>query len=273
MVGKVGDGPSSLLGSCHDNLVVAFETVARVVPGGIVEQIGGLTAVRGEMPGPGFNWVFGLDHPKSIAQVREGIERVFSRTRTEFQVLTLPGTSDELDPVIQEAGLTEMEVIPGMVLDPIPDSHPRPPKALEVRLATTPKEVDDHLTTGALGFGVAPDFFHSWKPSILAGASGPWVHGANYVGYAGRKPAATSVRIRTGDVAGIYFVSTLPEFRRRGFGEAMAWRAVSDGRAAGCTLGYLQASKMGRPIYEKMGFRVIGEYREWRKPGAGGSAD
>ena len=53
----------------------------------------------------------------------------------------------------------------------------------------------------------------------------------------------------------------------------MAWRAVLDGRAAGCTLGYLQASKMGRPIYEKMGFRVVGEYREWRKPGAGGRAD
>ena len=270
MVFKAAGSPSSLLESCHENLVVAYETVARIVPGGLVEQIGGLTAVLGQMPGPGFNWVFGLNPPTSVAKVREGIRRLFLRTRTEFQFLTLPETLDELYPVIQEMGLTESEVIPGMVLDPIPKARHRPPKALDVRRATRPKEVADHLRTGALGFGVAPNFFDSWKAATLAGASGPWAHGANYIGYVSGKPAATSVRIRTGDVAGIYFVSTLPEFRRRGFGEAMTWRAVSDGRAAGCKLSYLQPSTMGRPIYERMGFRVIEEYSEWRKPRADG---
>jgi predicted acetyltransferase len=66
----------------------------------------------------------------------------------------------------------------------------------------------------------------------------------------------------TGDVAGIYFVSTLAEFRRRGFGEAMTWRAIADARTTGCTLSYLQASRMGRHIYEGMGFRVFEEYSE-----------
>jgi predicted acetyltransferase len=73
-------------------------------------------------------------------------------------------------------------------------------------------------------------------------------------------------------VAGIYFVSTLLEFRRRGFGEAMTWRGVLDGRATGCRLSYLRASRMGRPMYEKIGFRVVEEYRGWRKPRAEGSA-
>jgi GNAT superfamily N-acetyltransferase len=268
MVRKDAVSASSLSRACHENLVEAFESVARIVPGGAIERIGGLTAVRGGMPGPGFNWVFGLTRPTSVAKVTEGIKRLFLRTRTEFQFLTLPETSEELDPVIQAMGLTETEVVPGMVLDPIPGFRHRPPKALKIRRATRPKEATDHLRTGAMGFGVAPDFFDAWKPAILAGASGPWAQGVSYTGYVGGKPAATSVRIRTGGVAGIYFVSTLPEFRRRGFGEAMTWRAISDGRAAGCKLSYLQASKMGRPIYERMGFRVIEEYTEWRKPRA-----
>jgi ribosomal protein S18 acetylase RimI-like enzyme len=100
---------------------------------------------------------------------------------------------------------------------------------------------------------------------------GPWARDANYVGYVGGKPATTSLRVRTGDVAGIYFVGTLPQFRRRGFGESMTWRAITDGRADGCKIGYLQASEMGRRIYQRMGFRVIEEYYEWKaKPGHAG---
>ena len=259
-----GNPRASLIEACHENLIAAFETVARIVPGGVAERIGGLTAVRSGMPGPDFNVVFGLDHPKSIAQVREGIKRLFLHSSTEFKIVTLPETLDELDPIVQEIGLTEREVIPGMVLDPIPNARPRPPRALKIRRVRSPKEVDDHLQTGAVGFGAPQDYFDVWKPGILAGASGPWSRGSSYIGYAGGKPASTSLMIRTGDVAGIYFVSTLPEFRRRGFGEAMTWRAVADGRAAGCKLSCLQASKMGRPIYERLGFRVVEEYSEWK---------
>ena len=52
----------------------------------------------------------------------------------------------------------------------------------------------------------------------------------------------------------------------------MTRRAISDGRSTGCTIAYLQASKMGRPIYEKMGFRVLEEYSEWKtKPRSEGN--
>jgi ribosomal protein S18 acetylase RimI-like enzyme len=208
--------------------------------------------------------VFGLNHPKSIAQVRDGIKRLFLRTNTEFQIVTLPETQNELEPLILEMNLTEKEDFPGMVLDLIPDAGPSPTKDFEIRQVSGSEEVADLLRTGASGFGTPPNYFDVWKAGILSGTSVPWSQGANYLGYVGGKPAATSIRIRTGDIAGIYFVSTLPEFRRRGIGEAMTRKAIADGRATGCTLSYLQASKMGRPIYERMGFRVIEEYSEWK---------
>jgi len=265
MIPKGRAPESSLLEKCHRNLVGAFESLARMIPGGDVERIGGLTAVRTGMPGPSFNLVFGLDHPESMAQVREGVERLFLQTNTEFEIVTLPETFDELEPIIQEMGLTERNDMPGMLLDPIPDALSDPPKELQIRKASSPKEVTDLLRTGAIGFGAPASYFDVWKAGLLAGEAGSLSRDASYVGYVGGRPAATSLRVTTGDVAGIYFVSTLPEFRRRGFGESMTWRAVVDGRRAGCRLSYLQASKMGRPIYARMGFRITEEYSEWKK--------
>jgi hypothetical protein len=187
------------------------------------------------------------------------------RTNTEFQIVTLPETLDELESIIREMNLTETEVFPGMVLDPIPDARPGHREEFEIRQVSGSEEITQFLRTGASGFGTPLNYFDVWKAGILAGASLSWSRGANYLGYVGGKPVATiSTRIRTGDVAGIYFVSTLAEFRRWGFGEAMTWRAIADARTTGCTLSYLQASRMGRPIYEGMGFRVFEEYSEWK---------
>jgi GNAT superfamily N-acetyltransferase len=265
MIRKEGDPKSSLLGTCHENFIGTLEAAARMIPGGAVECIGGLKAVRTGLPGSFFNLVFALDHPKSVAQVREGIERLFLRTNTEFQIVTLPKTLDELEPLIQELNLTEKEVMPGMVLDPIPDACPDPPKELQIRHLSSPEEVTDFLRTTAVAFGAPPNFFNVLKPGLLAGGAGSWSRDATYVGYFGDKPAATSTRVTTGAVAGIYNVTTLPEFRRRGFGESLTWRAVADGRTAGCKLSYLQASEMGRPVYERMGYRVVEEYSLWKK--------
>ena len=65
---------------------------------------------------------------------------------------------------------------------------------------------------------------------------------------------ATSMLIATGGVAGIYWVATLEEHRGLGFGEALTWAAVSGGREFGCRIASLQASKLGRPVYARMGF-------------------
>lgn len=256
--------PVSIVEACHRNLVGRSEFLARIAPGGSVEKIGGLTAVRAGAPGPRLNVVFAFNRPTSVREVREGIERLFLRTRTEFRVVTLPEALGELQPIIEEAGLTERDVVPGMVLHPIPDGRHAAPEGLEIRQVSDPQGVSDLIQTGAVGLGVPPERLEAWRPALLAGAVGRGPRSSSYVGYVEGKPVATSTRITTGDVAGIYFVSTLPEFRRRGYGQSMTWRAIEDGQSAGCALSYLQASEMGRPIYERMGFRFFEEYSEWR---------
>jgi predicted GNAT family acetyltransferase len=58
----------------------------------------------------------------------------------------------------------------------------------------------------------------------------------------------------------VYSIATVAAARRRGYGAAMTARVVADGVVAGCDVAALQASEMGRPIYERLGFRTVVKY-------------
>ena len=68
-------------------------------------------------------------------------------------------------------------------------------------------------------------------------------------------PLASSVLMSAGGVAGLYNVGTLPDARRTGLGRLVSIAAMAAGRDAGYRAGVLQASDLGRPVYEAMGFK------------------
>jgi hypothetical protein len=59
---------------------------------------------------------------------------------------------------------------------------------------------------------------------------------------------------------GIYGVATPPDARGRGYGEAMTWAATLCRPDLPATL---QASPMGRPVYDRMGYRTVAEFLVW----------
>lgn len=61
---------------------------------------------------------------------------------------------------------------------------------------------------------------------------------------------------RTG---GIYYVATRPEFRRRGLADRMMRGLLAESRASGCKRCALLATPAGLPLYQKHGFRDVGE--------------
>jgi predicted acetyltransferase len=74
---------------------------------------------------------------------------------------------------------------------------------------------------------------------------------------------------RTGRTIGVYSIATIPSARRHGYGAAMTARVVADGARDGCDVAILQASPMGRPIYERLGFRTVVTYDAFTNPTPG----
>ncbi len=84
-----------------------------------------------------------------------------------------------------------------------------------------------------------------------------------FTGYLDGEAVAVSSLVMTDGMAGIYAVATLPHARKRGIGTAMTVHALSEGKRRGADIAVLQATDMGRPVYEKIGFRKIFDYQNY----------
>jgi hypothetical protein len=110
----------------------------------------------------------------------------------------------------------------------------------------------------------------AWVAEMYAriglGDETPWRH---YLGRLGPRPVATATLFLGAGVAGVYFVLTVPEARRRGVGAAVTLAALREARALGYRIGVLGASDLGYPLYRRLGFREYCRIRvyEWTTSG------
>ena len=143
-----------------------------------------------------------------------------------------------------------------MALHPIPDDLVTTAPGLEIEVVRDAEALRDHARVAAHGFGFPETIAIAFIGDALWEREGATV----YLGRADARPVVSGFTVRTGDTLGIFTIATEPDARGRGFGGAMTSRLIADGAAAGCTVAVLQASSMGRPIYERIGFRVVQPY-------------
>ncbi|WP_242001605.1 GNAT family N-acetyltransferase [Kribbella steppae] len=99
------------------------------------------------------------------------------------------------------------------------------------------------------------------------GFADPWRH---YLGRLDGEPVATTTIYLGAGAAGVYFVMTVPEVRRRGIGAAITYAALREAEAV-AEYGVLGSSPAGRSVYAGLGFReycTIDLY-EWAPTGTG----
>ncbi|WP_433008122.1 GNAT family N-acetyltransferase [Kribbella sp. CA-294648] len=103
------------------------------------------------------------------------------------------------------------------------------------------------------GFGEGPKEAQ-WVAQVYRrlGVADPWRH---YLGYLDGEPVATATVFLAAGVAGVYFVMTVPEARRRGIGAALTSAALREARDSGSQYAVLGSSPAGRSVYERLGFR------------------
>jgi GNAT superfamily N-acetyltransferase len=78
----------------------------------------------------------------------------------------------------------------------------------------------------------------------------------------GRPASVLATTDHEGD-CGIWWVATLPEARGRGLSSRLLRVALDEARERSVRTSTLQATKLGRPVYERIGYRDIGELQMW----------
>lgn len=81
---------------------------------------------------------------------------------------------------------------------------------------------------------------------------------AHYLIYDGGLPATCATVARSGSMAGIWNVGTVPRFRHKRYATTIMLALLDDLRATGCTTTMLMASPSGQPLYEQLGYRIVG---------------
>jgi len=225
---------------------------------GAVQDDGDVLMVSTRSPIAPFNRAFVVSDPddpeRSVARAR----RFYADLPFFFE--TRDGLHPKAVAAAQAAGWPESGSSPGMAMDPIDvtallSGSP----GLVVEEAKTPAAVEANLIVQADGFGVPIEFMQTVFTTGLAAENVRC-----FTGSVDGKPVATSIVILGDQLAGVYSVATVGDVRRRGYGEAMTAHAVRVGaQENNCLIAYLQASEMGRPIYERMGFRELTTYRTY----------
>ncbi|GAB3326548.1 hypothetical protein GCM10027451_51940 [Geodermatophilus aquaeductus] len=75
--------------------------------------------------------------------------------------------------------------------------------------------------------------------------------------------AAVALLVVAGDDVNVSFVATRPSARRQGRATALVVGALARARDDGARTASLQSTDAGRGLYGRLGFTVLGRWREW----------
>jgi ribosomal protein S18 acetylase RimI-like enzyme len=219
-----------------------------------VRREGGLLAIVSGIPLAMCNGIWAQDEFPSVEIFRELLDHVIS-SGLAFSVQLRPGADPEILALVAARGLVQGKPIPLMVLnDPSALVSAQDQSELVLR-ALDHDEIDTHITLVADTFGIPHDIASQFmteefcqRPEVTC-----------YVGELDSVVVTTGLGMVTGNSVGIFNIATPPEYRGRGYGAAVTARAAADGFAQGADVAWLQASPMGFPVYERLGF-VTPEY-------------
>ena len=237
------------------SFIAMFRALGEGIEGALVRTIGCVPVAATMLPLAFFNAAF---VPEPLPDGGRDLEAAVTVLRALGVPFTVHLRSD-LDPATRTAagrlGLAWTGTLPGMAMRP--RAAPDAPPGLTIRRAVDEAQLADHRAVAAAAFGMPPDLVARLMPPALLGNPAVRV----YVGLEEGLPVASSLAFRTDEIVGIYNVATIDACRGRGYGTAMTWAAIADA-APGIEVAILQASRAGRPIYERMGFRTVVEYDE-----------
>jgi GNAT superfamily N-acetyltransferase len=242
----------------------SFSMLARSCGGAVLES-DDVLGIRTGLPVPMLNHGLITRKPDDVEGSLRALIEFFEEIGVPHILRVREGVAPEAEKAIEAMGFPHSDTTPGMALFPIGDPPPLP-DGLRIETVRDEQQLGQFQEVMSGGFSMPLHLAKGLITPAVLGVSGF----ESYLGFLDGKAVATSGLYFGDGTAGVYNVGTLPDYRRPGLGAAMTWHAVSRGADRGCTVSILQASVMGKPVYERMGFRTVAPYRTFvRSPKEG----
>lgn len=253
------DSDPALTARGYASLVESWRRLAQLAPSSVIEAGEGYTLISRHSRQPFFNLLFLTSVPTNLGALLAHARTFFSVSQqAPWSVQAMGAVAEALAPEAAAFGLVHTDAEPAMLLTPLVQ---RPP--VQSELAIRPVETMEQLS--AFDEIVNTSFGIPSEPSRTMSTLADYqrVNLTPYLGFVDGVPAVTALRSPAYGVAMLHVICTLPTHRRRGFGEAMTWRAALDGIAEGCMASFLTATPLGHSVYARMGYRDCGEVHTW----------
>jgi GNAT superfamily N-acetyltransferase len=246
----------------HLNLVDSSRQLFELDPGASVENEDGWMFGAGSARHPAIsNAAFRIDDGMDAEAFLARAKGFFAERKRGFSVWGRVNQPEDRDLIAaaEASGLQPVHEMPEMVLAERVNERPLP-EGVELRRLSTRGDAEDYWRVAAAAYasnGFPPEVFEFYDDhtGLLAD------NVAAFLAYVDGRPASIAMTIVSHGVAGIYWVGSVEEARGKGLGRALTTAATNAGFDLGAEIASLQASPMGKPIYEAMGYKTILSYR------------
>jgi GNAT superfamily N-acetyltransferase len=234
----------------------AFQTVPQSSPGGRLERRDGVMAcVVPAVPERSvFNSVL-YDDAAALEAAYDDLARLYEEAGIlAWTVWVHPGDRDA-GALLEGAGHL-LDATPRAMAMEVEGFGSRVPAGLDWERTTDARQIAQ-LNDGAYGYGDAP-FTRAFGERTPE-------EGHFYVARLDGEPAACVAAFDAGGDCAMAWVATKPAGRGRGLASGLIRQALADARGRGCTSTSLQATKLGEPVYARLGYRGLGALEMWER--------
>jgi hypothetical protein len=241
------------------NMQEMYREDARTTAGGFIAERDGML-LCGSPHGSEFTNMLVVVRGGRASAIRSALDETFRAARLPCSVWTRAHADGALGDELRREGFECLLTVPAMMLSNDVPARSAPPE-LELR-----RVIDDAGRRDYLGvmvpawgvYGIDAESTACHFPTVES-LLGPMK--TAFVAYHDGAAVAGAMLYLSHDVAGIGWVGTVPEACGRGYGAAVTWAVVGEGRRRGARFSNLQASPLGASVYRRMGFTTPTEYR------------